>query len=85
MACKFATSTLGGPTIRLLKRRQIGQSVREDGPRSHLSKAGTPTMGGILILLAVIAATLLWMDLKNRLVWIALGLFALRRFRPRAA
>src|SRR6185295_9177351 len=67
---------LGGPMIRLLKRRQIGQSVREDGPRSHLSKAGTPTMGGILILLAVIAATLLWMDLKNRLVWIALGTLA---------
>jgi phospho-N-acetylmuramoyl-pentapeptide-transferase len=64
---------LGGPMVRLLKRRQIGQSVREDGPRSHLSKAGTPTMGGVLILLAVIAATLLWMDLKNRLVWIALG------------
>ena len=64
---------LGVPTIRLLKRRQIGQSVREDGPRSHLSKAGTPTMGGILILLSVVLATLLWMDLTNRLVWIALG------------
>ena len=46
---------LGPPMIRLLKRRQIGQSIREDGPRTHLSKAGTPTMGGILILLAVIA------------------------------
>jgi phospho-N-acetylmuramoyl-pentapeptide-transferase len=67
---------LGGPMVRLLKRRQIGQAVREDGPRSHLSKAGTPTMGGVLILLAVIAATLLWMDLKNRLVWIALGTLA---------
>ncbi|HEU5248910.1 MAG TPA: phospho-N-acetylmuramoyl-pentapeptide-transferase [Thermoanaerobaculia bacterium] len=64
---------LGGPMIRFLKRRQIGQSVRTDGPRSHLAKAGTPTMGGVLILLAVIAATLLWMDLRNRLVWIALG------------
>jgi phospho-N-acetylmuramoyl-pentapeptide-transferase len=64
---------LGGPTIRLLKQLQIGQSVREDGPRSHLSKAGTPTMGGILILLSVVLATLLWMDLTNRLVWIALG------------
>jgi len=64
---------LGGPMIRMLKRRLIGQSVREDGPRSHLSKAGTPTMGGLLILLAVVAATLLWMDLKNRMVWIALG------------
>ena len=64
---------LGSPMIRFLKRRQIGQSVRADGPRSHLSKAGTPTMGGVLILLSVLAATLLWMDLKNRLVWIALG------------
>jgi len=67
---------LGGPMIRLLKRRQIGQAVRQEGPRSHLSKAGTPTMGGVLILLAVIAATLLWMDLRNRLVWIALGTLA---------
>ncbi|HEX9148241.1 MAG TPA: phospho-N-acetylmuramoyl-pentapeptide-transferase [Thermoanaerobaculia bacterium] len=67
---------LGGPMVRMLKRRQIGQSVRADGPRSHLAKAGTPTMGGVLILLAVIAATILWMDLKNRLVWIALGTLA---------
>jgi phospho-N-acetylmuramoyl-pentapeptide-transferase len=64
---------LGEPMVRLLKRRQIAQSVREDGPRSHLAKAGTPTMGGVLILLAVLAATFLWMDLRNRLVWIALG------------
>ena len=64
---------LGPPMIRLLKRRQIGQSIREAGPKSHLSKAGTPTMGGLLILLAVIVATLLWMDLSNRFVWIALG------------
>ena len=64
---------LGGPMVRLLKRRQIGQSVRSDGPSSHLSKAGTPTMGGVLVLLAVVAATLLWMDLRNRLVWIGLG------------
>jgi len=64
---------LGPPMIRLLRRRQIGQSIREAGPRSHLSKAGTPTMGGLLILLAVILATLLWMDLANRFVWIALA------------
>jgi phospho-N-acetylmuramoyl-pentapeptide-transferase len=67
---------LGGPTIRLLTRRLIGQSVRADGPRSHLSKAGTPTMGGLLILMAVVAATVLWMDLSNRLVWIGLGTLA---------
>ena len=64
---------LGPSMIRLLKRRQIGQSIREEGPQSHLAKAGTPTMGGLLILLAIIAATLLWMDLTNRFVWIALG------------
>ena len=60
----------------MLRRRLIGQSIREDGPRSHLSKAGTPTMGGLLILLAVILATLLWMDLSNRFVWIALATLA---------
>ena len=65
---------LGPLVIRILKRRQIGQPIREEGPRSHLSKAGTPTMGGLLILLAVTAATLLWMDPANRFVWIALGI-----------
>lgn len=65
---------LGPPMIRMLKRRLIGQAIREEGPKSHLSKAGTPTMGGLLILLAVIAATFLWMDLSNRFVWIALGI-----------
>lgn len=64
---------LGGPMVRLLKRRQIGQSVRADGPQTHLSKAGTPTMGGVLILLSVVAATLKWMDLKFRRVGIGLG------------
>ena len=64
---------LGPGLIRLLRRRLIGQPIREDGPKSHLSKAGTPTMGGLLILLAVILATLLWMDLSNRFVWIALA------------
>src|SRR5437588_6716881 len=64
---------LGPPMIRLLKRRQIGQSIRQEGPKSHLSKAGTPTMGGLLILLAVFVATLLWMDLSNRFVWIGLA------------
>ncbi len=63
---------LGPPMIRLLKRRQIGQAIRETGPKSHLTKAGTPTMGGLLILLAVLAPTLLWMDLTNRFVWLAL-------------
>jgi phospho-N-acetylmuramoyl-pentapeptide-transferase len=64
---------LGPAMIRALKRRQIGQSIREEGPRTHLAKAGTPTMGGLLILFAIAVATLLWMDLSNRFVWIALG------------
>ncbi len=67
------TLFLGPSMIRLLKRRQIGQAIREVGPKSHFVKAGTPTMGGILILLSVLAATLLWMDLTNRFVWIALA------------
>ena len=65
---------LGPPMIRMLRRRLVGQEIREEGPKSHLAKAGTPTMGGLLILLAVIVATLLWMDLLNRFVWIALGI-----------
>jgi len=64
---------LGPPLIRYLTRRLIGQPIRELGPKSHQAKAGTPTMGGLLILLAVIVATLLWMDLSNRFVWIALA------------
>jgi len=56
--------------IRHLSFRQIGQQVREDGPESHLSKAGTPTMGGALILVAILSATLLWADLGNRYVWV---------------
>ena len=69
----FLTLVLGPAMIRLLKRRQIGQLIRAEGPKSHLAKAGTPTMGGLLILLGVILATFLWMDLSNRFVWIALG------------
>ncbi len=62
-----------GPTmIRRLSHYQIGQSVRDDGPESHLSKAGTPTMGGALILVAIGTSTLLWADLSNRYVWITL-------------
>jgi phospho-N-acetylmuramoyl-pentapeptide-transferase len=62
-----------GPVlIRRLTLHQIGQYVRDDGPQSHLSKAGTPTMGGALILFAVAAGTLLWADLGNRYVWVVL-------------
>lgn len=65
---------LVGPwMIRRLARYKVGQQVRDDGPQSHLSKAGTPTMGGALILVAVTVATLLWADLSNRHVWLVLG------------
>ena len=67
-------SFLVGPwMIRRLSYNQIGQRVRDDGPKSHLPKAGTPTMGGALILVAISASTLLWADLRNRFVWITLG------------
>jgi phospho-N-acetylmuramoyl-pentapeptide-transferase len=66
-------SFLVGPVmIRRLSFHQIGQPVRDDGPESHLSKAGTPTMGGALILVAMAISTLLWADLGNRYVWVAL-------------
>jgi phospho-N-acetylmuramoyl-pentapeptide-transferase len=70
----LAISFLIGPwMIRRLSYNQIGQRVRDDGPKSHLPKAGTPTMGGALILVAIVASTLLWADLTNRFVWITLG------------
>jgi phospho-N-acetylmuramoyl-pentapeptide-transferase len=63
---------VGPAMIRRLAKYQIGQVVRDDGPQSHLSKAGTPTMGGALILVAVFIATILWADLSNRFVWVML-------------
>ena len=63
---------LGPVMIRRLLSLQIGQSVRSDGPQSHLSKSGTPTMGGALILMAIFLSTLLWSDLTNRYVWLVL-------------
>ena len=66
-------SLLMGPWfIRRLTELRIGQSVRNDGPQSHLSKSGTPTMGGALILAAIFVSTLLWADLSNRYVWVVL-------------
>jgi phospho-N-acetylmuramoyl-pentapeptide-transferase len=62
-----------GPTmIRRLSHYQLGQPIRQDGPETHFSKAGTPTMGGALILVAVAISTLLWSDLSNRYVWVVL-------------
>ncbi|MEN8128686.1 MAG: phospho-N-acetylmuramoyl-pentapeptide-transferase [Pseudomonadota bacterium] len=66
-------SLLVGPVmIRRLSQLRIGQSVRDDGPQSHLSKSGTPTMGGALILVAVAVSALLWTDLNNRYFWVVL-------------
>ena len=63
---------LGPWIIRKLKEMQVEQYVRDDGPEAHLSKAGTPTMGGTLILLSIVIATLLWADLSNYFIWITL-------------
>lgn len=66
-------SLIVGPSmIRYLSNYNIGQSVRDDGPESHFSKAGTPTMGGALILVAIVVSTLLWGDLSSRFIWIVL-------------
>jgi phospho-N-acetylmuramoyl-pentapeptide-transferase len=66
-------SFLAGPrVIRWLAAKKIGQAVRTDGPQTHLAKSGTPTMGGVLILIAIAITTLLWADLSNRYVWVVL-------------
>ena len=75
LACltALAVSLILGPyVIRKLTAYKIGQAVREEGPRSHLTKAGTPTMGGALILVSMCLTVLLWGDLSNRLVWVVL-------------
>jgi phospho-N-acetylmuramoyl-pentapeptide-transferase len=74
----FLCIVLGPWLIRKLKEFQIGQHIREDGPRSHQRKAGTPTMGGVLIILSTVAPTVLWADLRNPQVWV--GLFGLVAF-----
>lgn len=66
------TLSLGPRVIRWLSSAQIGQVIREDGPQSHFSKKGTPTMGGVLMLLAIIVSTLCWADLSNLYIWILL-------------
>jgi phospho-N-acetylmuramoyl-pentapeptide-transferase len=69
----LAFSLWAGPKlIRFLQSQQIGQVVRNDGPESHFSKAGTPTMGGLLILAAIVLSTLLWARLDNLYVWVVL-------------
>jgi phospho-N-acetylmuramoyl-pentapeptide-transferase len=66
----FLVLVLGPWTIERLRRLQIGQYIREDGPKGHQAKAGTPTMGGVLILAGVLVPTLLWGDILNRNIWI---------------
>ena len=66
-------SFIAGPSvIRWLAAKKIGQAVRQDGPQTHLVKSGTPTMGGVLILISIGVTTLLWGDLTNRYVWVVL-------------
>jgi len=75
LACLTAlviSFVVGPAMIRKLTAYKIGQSVRDDGPQTHLIKAGTPTMGGALILVSITVTTLLWADLENRFVWIVL-------------
>ncbi len=63
---------LGPFVIRKLSELQVGQYVRDDGPKTHLNKAGTPTMGGILIIISIIVSSLLWTNIRNEYVWITL-------------
>ena len=63
---------LGPWVIKRLRQMQVGQFIREDGPETHYKKSGTPTMGGVLIIGAVVAATLLWANLTNFYIWVAL-------------
>jgi phospho-N-acetylmuramoyl-pentapeptide-transferase len=72
MTALFISFVVGPRVIVWLTRMKIGQAVRDDGPQTHLTKAGTPTMGGALILVAIAVTTLLWGDLENRFVWVVL-------------
>ncbi len=68
----FVALLIGPSMIRRLSQYKVGQVIRDDGPKSHFSKAGTPTMGGSLLLVAIALSTLLWGDLSNRYVWLVL-------------
>jgi len=72
MTALVISFVIGPRMIAWLTRMKIGQSVRDDGPQTHLAKAGTPTMGGALILVSIAITTLLWGDLDNRFVWVVL-------------
>ncbi len=68
----FMGLIIGPAVVRRLREFQIGQFIREDGPQAHKKKAGTPTMGGVLIAIAIVVPTLLWADLTNKFVWLAM-------------
>jgi phospho-N-acetylmuramoyl-pentapeptide-transferase len=68
----FLSLALGPWMIRKLREKSFGQHIREEGPKSHQKKAGTPTMGGLLIVISIVIPTLLWADLHNQYIWIAL-------------
>ena len=68
----FIAFMIGPSLIRRLSAQQIEQSIRDDGPESHLEKTGTPTMGGLLILVSILVSTLCWSDLGNRFVWVVI-------------
>ncbi len=70
----FVVIFCGKRFVAMMRDHQIGQVVRADGPESHFSKQGVPTMGGLLIIMAVTLTTLLWVDLRNHLVWLVLGI-----------
>src|SRR4249920_1038591 len=72
MTALIISFVIGPRMITWLAQYRIGQSVRDDGPQTHLAKAGTPTMGGALILVSIVITTLLWADLRNRFVWVVL-------------
>jgi phospho-N-acetylmuramoyl-pentapeptide-transferase len=72
MTALVISFVVGPKMITWLTRMKIGQSVRDDGPQTHLAKAGTPTMGGALVLISILITTLLWGDLANRFVWVVL-------------
>ena len=66
-------SFLFGPkVIRMLKSHHIGENIRSTGPRTHIQKQGTPTMGGVLIIMSILVSLILWADLKNNFIWISI-------------
>ena len=67
----FVSFIFGPRLINALRRLKLGQSIRLDGPETHLAKSGTPTMGGILIIISVLVSVLLWQDLRNMYTWFA--------------